>query len=263
MKVSRNKLTKKDIDRMGLLSIISQSGFSFERMQAGGFTATMLPAFKKIYGDQTEEIAAAMEYNMEFINSEPHMLALLQGLIVSLEESGEDRELINNLKIGLFGPLAGLGDAIFWFTLLPISAAIATSLSNQGSALGPIVFILIQLIAGLSRIWFARLGYRLGINSLNILKESGAAITKAAGILGVMVIGGLIPTYVSFVFPEALQLFGTVPVQGIFDTVLTNILPLGFVFGIYNILSKTKVSVVKVIITVIIISVAASFFGIL
>ena len=261
--VSRNKLDNKDLNRLGWLSMISQSGFSFERMQAGGFTAAMIPGFEKIYGDQTEEIAAAMVNNMGFVNTEPHMITFLQGLILSLEEAGEERSLIQNLRTGLFGPLAGLGDAIFWFTLLPVSAAISASFNTQGSVLGPILFATIWFLAAISRIFFGKLGYRLGMNSLSILKESGAAITKAAGILGVMVIGGLIPIYVSLSFPEDLLLFGTVPVQGIFNTILKNILPLGFVFLVYYLLKNKKISVVKVILGVIVVSVLLAFLKIL
>ena len=88
MAVSREKLTKKDIDKMSLLSILEQSCFSFERMQAPGFVLCMIPGFKKIYGDQKEEVAAAMQNNMDFINTEPHMATFLQGLILSLEENG-------------------------------------------------------------------------------------------------------------------------------------------------------------------------------
>lgn len=263
MKVYRNKLTKKDITKVGLLSLGSQFIFSFERMQAPGFVMGMLPAFKKIYGDQTEEIAAAMTSNMGFINTEPHMLALLQGLVVSLEESGEDRQLISNLKAGLFGPLAGLGDAIFWFTLLPVTAAIATSFNKQGSVLGPILFFAFWIVAGLSRVWFAHLGYRLGVSSLDVLQTSGAAITKAAGILGVMVIGGLIPAYVGLEFPETLMILDVVSVQGIFDTVMPNILPFAFVLGLFGIFKKTQTSVTKVILGVIAASIVFAYFGIL
>ncbi|MFN8604892.1 MAG: PTS system mannose/fructose/sorbose family transporter subunit IID [Romboutsia timonensis] len=35
-----------------------------------------------------------------------------------------------------------MGDAIFWFTLLPISAGIGANLSLQGSILGPIIFFI-------------------------------------------------------------------------------------------------------------------------
>ncbi len=85
---------------MSLLSILEQSCFSFERMQAPGFVLGMIPGFKKIYGDQKEEVAAAMQNNMDFINTEPHMATFLQGLILSLEENGQDRALIKNIKTG-------------------------------------------------------------------------------------------------------------------------------------------------------------------
>ncbi|MEG2550046.1 MAG: PTS system mannose/fructose/sorbose family transporter subunit IID, partial [Erysipelotrichaceae bacterium] len=89
MTVSRNKLTKQDINKMSLYSVIEQSCFSFERMQAAGFTLSMMPTFKRIYGDQKEEIAAAMLNNMDFINTEPHMATFLMGLVVAMEENGE------------------------------------------------------------------------------------------------------------------------------------------------------------------------------
>lgn len=263
MTVSRNKLTRKDIDRMSLYSIILQSGFNFERMQAGGFTATMIPAFKKIYGDQKEEIAAAMSYNMDFINTEPHMATFLNGLIVSLEESGEDRELIKNIRTGLFGPLAGLGDAIFWFTLLPISAAICSSINQQGSILGPILYFTIWVLAAVSRIWFGRLGYSLGVNAISTIQENANALTKAAGILGVMVVGGLIPSYVEFAFNPDLHLVGTVSVQGIFDSILPNLLPLGFVFLLYYLLKEKRMKAVNLILIIIVFSILMSFLNLM
>ena len=87
MTVSRNKLTKKDITNMSLLSAVLQLGFNYERMQAMGFCFTMAPYFKKIYGDNTEEVAAAMTNNIDFINTEMHMATFLNGLILSLEEA--------------------------------------------------------------------------------------------------------------------------------------------------------------------------------
>jgi len=263
MTVSRNKLTKKDIDKMGVYSFIEQSAFNFERMQAAGFTLSMVPSFQKIYGNQKEEIAAAMVNNMDFINTEPHMATFLMGLILSLEESGEDRSLIKNLKTGLFGPLAGLGDAIFWFTLLPISAAISTSLSKQGSILGPLLYIAIWMVSAFSRIWFARAGYSLGVGAVSKLRENANAITKGAGILGVMVVGGLIPSYISLKFPAELKLWDVVSVQGIFDSILPNLLPLGFVFLLYYLFKKKQMNVVYLIVIIILASVVVSYLGIM
>lgn len=263
MTVSRNKLTKKDINQLGLYSIIEQSAFNFERMQAAGFTLSMVPSFQKIYGNQKDQIASAMVNNLDFINTEPHMASFLMGLIVSLEESGEDRSLIRNLKVGLFGPLAGLGDAIFWFTLLPISAAISTSLNRQGSILGPILYISIWFIAAISRMWFAQWGYNLGVGAIEKIRENANAITKGAGILGVMVVGGLIPSYISLSFPEDLLLWNVVSVQGIFDSIIPNLLPFGFVFLLYYLFEKKKINVVNLIVIIITVSIVLSFFGIM
>ena len=113
--------------------------------------------------------------------------------------------MIHSLKTGLFGPLAGLGDAIWWYTAMPIIASICCSLATQNNVLGPIFYILFwALTAIFSRIWFVRLGYNAGVSSIKFIGDNAAYISKAAGILGVMVVGGLIPSYVSFAFPETL-----------------------------------------------------------
>lgn len=260
---SRGKLTKKDIDKVGLLSVFEQCCFSFERMQAPGFCWAMVDAFKKIYGDDKKEISRAMHENMEFMNTEPHFASFLQGLIISMEEAGQDHELIRGIKNGLFGPLAGLGDAIFWYTLMPLTAAICCSLASQGSVLGPILFILIWIVGGLSRVWFTRAGYRTGVNAVQLIGDNANALTKAAGILGVMVVGGLIPSYVSFAFAEDLVAAGNVSIQGIFDSIMPNILPLGFVFALYWLFKKKNVNTMKLIILVIVLSIVLSFLGIM
>ena len=59
----RGKVTKKDIHKMGLYSVIEQSSFSFERMQACGFTESMIPTAKKIFKDSDEDMKEFMQYN--------------------------------------------------------------------------------------------------------------------------------------------------------------------------------------------------------
>lgn len=41
------------------------------------------------------------------------------------------------------GPLGGIGDALFWFTLVPITAGITANMAINGSIAGPILFLLI------------------------------------------------------------------------------------------------------------------------
>ncbi|MGL4548217.1 PTS system mannose/fructose/sorbose family transporter subunit IID, partial [Eubacterium aggregans] len=62
-----------------------------------------------------------MQDNLQFINTHPNLVGFLMGLLISMEESRENRSVIEGLKVALFAPLAGIRDAIFWFTLLPIA----------------------------------------------------------------------------------------------------------------------------------------------
>ena len=256
------KLSKSDVTKLGLLSMLLQISYSYERMQAPGWTLSMIPAFKKIYGDSHEDLAEFLTYNMEFINTEPHMATLLQGLVLSMEENGQDRALIDGIKNGLFGPFAGIGDSIFWFTVLPITAGIACSFSEQGSILGPLVYIGVYVLVCLSRILFARLGYSIGTSALGTISESTKYLTKAAGILGTMVVGALIPRYVTFAFADSLVLGASgSTVQSVFDNLLPNVLPLACVFLIYWLFKKKHCNVILVILGVIAIGLVMSFLG--
>lgn len=109
-------------------------------MQAGGFTWAMLPILKKIYKDDKPGLSAAMKDNLEFINTHPNLVGFLMGLLISMEEKGENRDTIKGLKVALFGPIAGIGDAIFWFTLLPIMAGICSSLPARETCWGRFYF---------------------------------------------------------------------------------------------------------------------------
>lgn len=259
-----SKITKKDLDKMAFMSLFEQACFSFERMQAVGFCWGMSDCFRKIFGDDNKEMGEALQNNLDFINTEPHMAAILQGLVVSMEEAGQDRALIKSLKTGLFGPLAGLGDAIWWYTAMPIIAAICCSLAGQGSVLGPIMYIAFWFITAIiSRIWFVRMGYNAGLNAVKFIGDNAGALTKAAGIMGVMVVGGLIPSYVTLAFPESLVVAGNVSIQGIFDSIMPSILPLGFVFALYWLFKKKNVNTIKLIIAVIIFSILLSVLGIM
>lgn len=70
--MASNKITKKDLNEMAVRSMAEQCCFSFERMQAVGFCYGMTKCFRKIHGDNNEEMAAAMANNLDFINTEPH-----------------------------------------------------------------------------------------------------------------------------------------------------------------------------------------------
>lgn len=262
---TKRVLTKSDITKLGVRSSLLQASFNYERMQAGGFLWSMLPALKKVYGDDDAALSAVMQDNLEFINTHPNLVGFLEGLMVSLYEEGTPREAVKGLKLALFGPLAGIGDAIFWFTILPIVAGISCSFAAQGSILGPIIFFAVYVAIWALRIVWTHLGYRLGIKSIDLIRDNAALVSHAATILGITVIGALIGTYVSIELLPVVTVGDNIQValQGdFFDKIMPNLLPMAVVFFLYWLLRK-KVSPVALIVGVIVVSIVCSAIGLL
>jgi galactosamine PTS system EIID component len=259
-------LTKGEITKLGLLSSFLQASFNYERMQAGGFLVAQLPFLKKIYKDDKEGLSASMKDNLEFINTHPNFVGFLMGLLISLEEKKEDRSLIKGLKVALFGPLAGIGDALFWFTLLPIVAGICGSLAMAGSIAGPILFFAVYLTIFILRIVWTHLGYNVGVKAIDKIKTGTQAISKAATILGVTVIGGLIASYIHINLAPQIVVNAekTVSLQKDFiDKIFPNILPLGYVLLMLYLLKKKNVSPVTLIVITFALAIIGSFIGLL
>ena len=260
------KLTSKDITKLGLRSSLLQGSFNYERMQAGGWLLAQLPALEKIYADDKEGLSAAMTDNLEFINSHPNLVGFLMGLLISLEENKEDRDLIKGLKLALFGPIAGIGDAIFWFTLLPIIAGISCSFASQGNILGPIIFVSCYFVIWCLRITWTHLGYRLGTKSFDMLQENSDIIANAATILGITVIGALIASYVKLSLLPVITVAGGIEVSvqtAFLDTIFPKILPLGYTLLMFYFLKKKQISPVVLIMGTIALAIVCSFIGLL
>ena len=263
---SNKVLDKKDITKLAFMSMFLQASFNYERMQAGGFLCSQLPALKKIYKDDKEGLSAAMKDNLEFINTHPNLVGFLMGLLISMEEAHADRNTIKGLKLALFAPIAGIGDAIFWFTILPIVAGISASMAIEGSIVGPIIFFLTYVVIYILRFVWTHLGYNLGTKAVGTIVEGAERIGKAATILGCTVIGALIANYVNI--SVALEIpvneAKTVLVQqDFFDKIFPNILSIGYVFLMYYFLKQKKVSPVVLIIATFVVAIVCSFFGIL
>lgn len=262
----RGKLTKKDITKVGLRSLLNQSGMNYQRMQGDGWTLAVLPALKKIYKDDAEGLSEAMKGNLQFMNTNNYVAPLLMGLELSLEENGEDRSMIDGLRVALFGPLAGIGDAITWFTILPIVAGITASFAKQGSLLGPIVFFIVYLAMFLLRIPIAHLGYNAGTKAVSQIRESSSLVSHAASVLGCTVIGGLIATYVQITVKAKIPVTATTTVsiqKQFFDNIFPNILPLGYTFFLYYLIKKKNVNPVILIILTFVLAIILSWLGVL
>lgn len=152
------QLSQKDRMAVAIRHQYLQGSWNYERMQNGGWAFSMIPAIKKLYPKKEDQIAA-LKRHLEFYNTHPYVSAPVIGVTLALEEgraNGEpiDDVAIQGVKVGMMGPLAGVGDPVFWFTVRPILGALGASLALGGSILGPILFFVLWNVIRLAFLWY-------------------------------------------------------------------------------------------------------------
>ena len=245
-------LTTRDLRRMYWRSTFLLGSFNFERMQAMGFCYTLMPAIRKVYrGDKAAE-AAALKRHLEFYNTQPWVSSVVFGVTAAMEEQkakGEDisEETITSVKVGLMGPLAGVGDPIFWGTARPVLAALGASLALNGSIVGPLLFFVgINLLRVLTRWYGLKFGYERGTE---MVTEVGGGqlkkITQMAAIMGLFVMGALVSKWTTIKFPAVVStvknddgIVTDTTVQSILDQLLPGLAALGLTFLCMWLLNK-------------------------
>ena len=161
------QLTKKDRLSVAWRHQFLQGSWNYERMQNGGWCYSIIPAIKKLYKDPQDR-ADALKRHLEFYNTHPYVSAPVMGVTLALEEERANGAEINNqaiqgVKVGMMGPLAGVGDPVFWFTLRPILGALGASLALGGSIVGPLLFFFAWNIIRMAFIWYTQeFGYKVG-----------------------------------------------------------------------------------------------------
>lgn len=202
----RKTLTKKDRMSVAWRHQFLQGSWNYERMQNGGWCYSMIPAIKKLYTNKEDQVAA-LKRHMEFYNTHPYVSAPVIGVTLALEEERANGAEVNDqaiqgVKVGMMGPLAGVGDPVFWFTLRPILGALGASLALGGNIVGPLIFFLAWNIIRVAFLWYTQeFGYKVG-NSIAQDLSGGllGKITQGASILGMFIIGSLVQRWVSISF---------------------------------------------------------------
>lgn len=188
-------LDKKTLNKMVWRSLNLQGSFNYERMQAAGWLYGIIPGLKKIHKND-DDLAASMSHNMEFFNTHPFLVTFVMGIILSLEQNKVDIPTIRAVRVAAMGPLGGIGDALFWFTLVPITAGITSQMALEGNIFAPILFLLIFNIFQFGiRFWLMHWSYNLGTSAIDMLTENAKEFTRAASILGVFIVGALTVIY--------------------------------------------------------------------
>ena len=177
--------------------------FSQEHMQTFGYLSSMLPIIKELYPDKKEQQEKIHAYTA-FFNTNPMLGSVIIGTTASMEEArangkGIDGETINDMRAGLMGPIAGIGDSLIDGTLIPILLGLALGMSQNGSPVGAIFYIIVwDLIAYFGQRFLYFRGYKLGDKAVSILVgKQGKAIRHAISIIGGMVVGGVLASWVN------------------------------------------------------------------
>ena len=242
--------------------------FSQEHMQTFGYLCSMLPIIEDLY-DTKEEQKEALETYTAFFNTEPQLGTVVVGITAGLEEAkanGDDidGEMINGIRAGLMGPVAGIGDSLVVGTLIPILLGIALGLSTNGSPLGAIFYIVVwNLVITLGMRFLYYKGYELGGKAVEIIVgEKANAIRESVIMLGTIVIGAVAASWISVT--TSFKMFNSeggiiIDLQNVCDGIFPKLLPLLTVIFCWFLMSKKKMSPTKVMLILVVIA----FIGVL
>lgn len=274
-KKDRKELTP--IEKQNLKKMFWRSGhmwadFTMVKMEGMTYAYAMLPVINEVYKDNPELQTEAFVRNTEFFNTHAAAAGLNLGLSYALErERSQDPEaitgeMITNIKTSLMGPLAAVGDSIFFNCIRVISAGVGMSLASQGNPLGVVLFVAIYGGAFLAVKWYLlNLGYSLGTAAITAAFKSGIVgwLSDSACCMGLIMVGSLVSSMVSISTPLVIPMGAgaEMVVQDIFDGIMPGILKIGLLFLIMNLVRK-KVKPIFIIFGILIVSVIGSFFGV-
>lgn len=268
-------LTKKDVFKAWFNWMwVFLSIQNMERMQAPGVVRTLYTVKDKLYPGDKEAQKDLLIRHMEFFNTEPTWGGLIVGIALAIEEERAmnpdevPAELSSSIKTALMGPCAGLFDSLYQSTLIPIILAIGIGISAEnGSIIGPLVYILLYWAIVPTVSWFLFYNaYRLGINGVQTILASGIKdkIISAANIVGLTVIGAVtastcnIKSGLLFTYGEM-----SVDVNAIITNIQPKLLVLVGAYLTYWLLAKKRISVNKIMLIMLLVSVVGYFTTIL
>ena len=164
------------------------------------------------------------------------------------------------------GTFSWYWNSFFWGTFRVIAAGIGAPLAKEGNILGLILYLILILAPQtLTRVYGFKIGYSGGRQFLARISADGTLnkLTDAAKILGLTVVGGLIPSIVAFPLDWTVNMSGTeLNVQEILDGIMPALIPLLLSFVVYSLLKK-KIRAEWILIAVIILAVLLTIAGVM
>ncbi|RSM26109.1 PTS N-acetylgalactosamine transporter subunit IID [Aeromonas salmonicida] len=258
------ELTRQDINRFAWRSLLLQASFNYERMQASGWLYGLLPALQKIHSNP-KDLSRAMKGHMGFFNTHPFLVTFVMGIVLAMERSKQNVNSIQSTKIAVGAPLGGIGDAMFWLTLLPICGGIGADLALQGSIMGAVFFFLLFNVVHFGlRFGLAHYAYRMGVAAIPLIKANTRKVGHAASIVGMTVIGALVATYVRLgTTLEITAGDAVVKLQAdVLDKLMPAFLPLLYTLAMYALIRRGW-SPLRLIVITVVLGIVGKFAGFL
>lgn len=238
---------KKVLNSMFWRSHLVFINFNMVKMEANGFTLTMTPAIESIYKDDPEGKKEAYLRHQNFFNTHAVPFSFIAGLSYAMEKEHHDNgsvdgQTIESIKASLMGPTAGMFDSLFFNCLRIIAAGIGIGLCAEGSILGTIIFILIYGVSqSVVKYFFINAGYVYGTSFIDAVFSSGlmSALTKAASVLGLMMVGAMTAQMVNVPLNLTLNIGQTsVVVQDVVNQIFPGLLGVLLLFFLVRLIKK-------------------------
>ena len=265
--------------------------FSHEHMQTFGYMWSMLPIIQELYETKDEQAEKLQTY-YPFFNTEPQIGSIVVGITAGLEEARAngaeeiDDEMINGIRAGLMGPLAGIGDALIVGTYIPVLLGIALGLAEGGSIIGPLFYIVVWNVTSIFfQKWIYNKGYELGGSAVEVIVgEQATALRASVIVMGQVIVGAMAGTWVSITTSVQLttsiqnktemviegskvieKVTGTqeVPVllQEKLDGAFPGVLTLLFVLGCWWLMAKKAISPIKIMLLMVVVAIVGVLVG--
>ena len=259
-----SRVSKKTLTKMIWRSCQLQAAFNYERMQSAGWLWAMLPGLQEIHTNK-DDLATSMTHNMDFINTHPFAVTFVMGIVLSMEQLKTDCQTIRSVRISVAAPLGGIGDALFWYTLVPITAGLTANMAINGSFVGPVLYFIILFGCEMAlRYGLMNWSYNLGMKAVSMMTEYAQEFTHAASVLGVFVVGALIANYGGGTRLGITIANGESPIviQNYLDMILPCLLPLLLTLLMFFLIKKKGWTPVKCIGLILVIGIVGAVFGI-
>ncbi|MDT3428254.1 PTS system mannose-specific IID component [Paenibacillus forsythiae] len=262
-----NQVTKRDIRSAAIrYMFMACNTFNYENQQAPAVVFGLSKVLRKIY-KKDEDYKASLNNHFNYFNTTTWMANLLLGASVAMEQKDgiESKEAVQAFKTGMMGPLAGVGDTLVWVLYPTIMGSIAGYMGLQGNPIGAMIWLLLNIVFFILRIKLFDVGHTSGLKLITALGDRLNVFTEAASIMGLTVVGALIPSVVKMNVLLKYQTGEvTLPIQTeILDKIMPALLPAALTIVVYKLIASKKFSITHIIFMVIALALICSYLGIL